>query len=92
MDYDAFESAFMSATDQKSIPFNINNYVSVKLTKEGGEQWYRHHERFGIIGDGPEIDENGWMRIQLWELMQIFGSELRNGGPLMFETNILFHP
>jgi hypothetical protein len=38
-----------------TIKFNINNNVSVKLTREGINHFYKYHERFGIITDGPRL-------------------------------------
>ena len=61
--------------------FNVNNYVRVKLTEVGKN-----------ILEAEEIkylpDEEGFVRFQMWELMQIFGNHMWNGCDIPFETNI----
>jgi hypothetical protein len=74
-----------------TIKFNINNNVSVKLTRAGINHFYEHHERFGIITDGPQIDEHGWHKTQLWSLMSIFGERMYLGAANMFSTDIILH-
>ena len=80
--------------------FNINNEVRVKLTDEGiriYEKRYRditkrlpneakkHMERFRR----PESDEEGYSRMQLWELMNLYGEYMYNGNmDIPFETEI----
>lgn len=75
-----------------SIPFNINNYVSVRLTEEGLDQYHRHFQLFGVSVEEPLTDSDGWSRFLLWELMSIFGERMGNGMPNLFSTEIRLHP
>lgn len=70
---------------------NINQMASVKLTKEGVRQYYQSFEEFGIITNGPELDQDGYYKDTLWGIMQKFGPKMFVGGPLMFETDIILH-
>ncbi len=71
------------------VEFNINSDVSVKLTDLGRTLYVSHWKSFKLIP--PALNEtHGWSRWQLWELMAVFGSSLSNGGPLPFETTIVF--
>lgn len=75
--------------------FNINEDVYLKLTKIGiAILKKRHEELVGTPYKGPRVDENGYTKMQLWEVMQIFGNYLipgysyGKGIDLPFETNI----
>ena len=69
------------------IKTNINNLIKVKLTKTGKEILKQQHmETFknysGIAEyEEPKIDENGYVEMQLWELMRAFGHYFYNGNP-----------
>lgn len=73
---------------------NINEEVRVKLTDLGREMHKKHHDelraRFPSIGEyrPPKEDEDGWHRIQLWCLMQDYGSAISIGSNQPFETTI----
>ena len=67
--------------------FNVNDYVSVRLTDEGrkiAEDWYWIAPSFKV-----EEDEEGFSKWQLWNLMQIFGQHLYLGGPMPFDSQIV---
>jgi hypothetical protein len=72
--------------------FNINNYVLVKLTDCGRKILDdQHNELKKSLPDAEplfKLDEDGWCKIQLWELMSIFGGHLFNGCRIPFETTI----
>lgn len=74
---------------------NINNYVRIKLTKFGFEKLKKNHEdlrkKFPTVGEftPPKVDEDGFCKMQLWQVMNIFGEDLFSGSiNLPFETNI----
>lgn len=78
--------------------FNINDKVKVKLTPYGEEIHYKHFSIFKgwlpehmkkLISLEPEKDEDGYTTYQLWELMNIFGSEMHMGADQVFENNII---
>lgn len=80
--------------------FNINEYVYVKLTDYGKtilkEKRKRFNEMLTSKGLKPlesnvvEIDDQGYSKFQLWELMNTFGNFIDVHHQLPFETNIKF--
>lgn len=77
--------------------FNANNYVYVKLTEKGKDIYYhqyddhnKEHKTLFIDPEYPKIDKNGYLEIQLWKFMEIFGKHQSNGCELSFEMEILF--
>ena len=76
------------------VTFSINDSVKVKLTKAGlDELEQRHkqlHHQVPSVGDfiPPEVDEDGYSKFQLWDLMNTLGHTCRLGGKLGFETTI----
>lgn len=64
---------------------NINNYVWLKLTKDG--QKVVDKSRTTSL---YQLD-NGWSRFQLWNLMNIFGGYMHLGNnKTYFENNEIF--
>lgn len=66
---------------------NLNDLCRVKLTKEGIEALRKH-----TLSEVPYRTEDFIERVeqgefQLWELMQIFGSSIGMGLPIVFENN-----
>lgn len=67
------------------LKFNINENVKVKLTPFG-ILLYKH--KFDCE---PNLDENGYYKAQLWNIMSIFGEYMmlgRFGDELPFATDI----
>ena len=65
---------------------NINDYVWVKPTGYA-LTCIPVNELKQLV-----IDENGWVRFQLWQLMNIFGPHLFNGCQQLFHNNkIMFN-
>jgi hypothetical protein len=60
----------------KTIPFNINDYVRVKLT-DHGRKVYAADFRTRVPEPAPfrpiKEDADGWSVLQLWSLMDVFG-------------------
>jgi len=68
--------------------FNIGDCVNIKLTEEGIAILKSRYETLGGF-EPPEVDENGYTQMPLWEVMQIFGNYMYNSNPqLPFEMNI----
>jgi len=83
--------------------FNVNWKVRVRLTNVGRAILRKQHAAINdfiasrgatpLRGDGiPREDSDGWSEWQLWALMEAFGSEMRLGGPVPFETTIVLMP
>lgn len=65
--------------------FNINESVKVKLT-DLGVQILKDKNRYFSV---DSLDENGYCKFQLWELMSIFGDKMWGGSVIPFETDII---
>ena len=68
---------------------NLNNYIRVKLTAEGKEIFRRQFDevnpKYWPSTTEPEIDEDGYTSMQLWEFMKLYGSYLSPGLPQIVE-------
>lgn len=65
---------------------NLNDYVKVKLTDSGKDIFYHQYdqinEKYGkevCTPYYPEEDSDGFIEIQLWRLMQIYGPAISMG-------------
>lgn len=75
----------------KTIEFNLNDYVQVRLTDLGRCLHEQEHEMLSTHASAPykppeELD--GWSRWQAWRLMELFGQHMHNGCNVPFETTI----
>ena len=73
------------------IEININWMAKVKLTEEGRKYLAEYYAGYkGVLSSYvPEVDKDGYLTLQLWEVMQIVGRKVMMGGSLMFETEIV---
>ncbi len=68
---------------------NINDEVKVKLTEEGKEIYFHKDDEYRkqmVAEKGhyplyfqpqyPKVDDEGYTKFQLWELMQIYGKHI----------------
>ena len=76
--------------------FNINDNVNVKLTDFGIAILRQNHENLSINNQKMEefeiqVDENGYTKFQLVDLMKIFGQyfSVDQNKPTPFETTIM---
>jgi len=79
----------------KTINFNINDYVLVKLTDVGRMELKRIYTGLnknlnGVMGDyiPPFEDSEGWSRWQMWDLMHKLGSVMMHYADPQFYTDI----
>ena len=70
------------------IPFNINSYVRIKLTDKGKEVLKKKWKTSYLVLYENARKEEGWFEFQMWNFMEIFGSEMYMGNSLLFETEI----
>jgi anti-sigma factor ChrR (cupin superfamily) len=76
----------MTDQHQHRAPINLNHEVKVKLTDSGQDVLAMQQLR-------RQQDADGYIKFQLWELMNIFGSYVYNGCSIPFEFNrILLAP
>lgn len=77
--------------------FNVNSYVSVRLTDAGKD--ILRQRRSDMLAAYPSLrlpdpiktDDDGWQRFQLWDLMNEFGKHCSLGSKIPFETTIRIH-
>lgn len=85
---------------KKLTMLNLNDCVKVKLTEEGLKIYKGKMEAMNAslrkgtenapqFSTEPSIDENGYSKFPLWELMYIFGEKLYCGCAIPFEENSL---
>lgn len=81
------------------LPFNINDWVRVKLTEHGRNILYHENLRINAFikernSEAVDIpfhlneDAEGWSHWQLWSLMARFGSTMSMVTPLPFASDI----
>lgn len=85
----------MSAKKQKK-PFNINEFVWVKLNDKGVEELKRQHDEFRSLYPNavrdfvePKKDEDGYSKFQMHNLMSSFGHMMILGVELPFEATVM---
>lgn len=75
--------------------YNINNQCKVKLTANGVA--LLDHKRAQLRERSPTLDwsrwhmpdDEGYLKLELWGIMQLFGEHIRMGGPNPIHTEIL---
>lgn len=72
------------------IKFNINDTVKVKLTDMGKDIYYHQYDQFNLTPEYPEVDEIGYTKFQLWELMRLYGQCISMTGTVKNNT-LPFH-
>ena len=72
---------------------NLNEYVKVKLTDYGLKVHRTHYlVKSAPVYRPPRVDEQGYSKFQLWDLMNIFGSVMYLGNPnVPFENNEIIY-
>jgi len=87
-------------TTKKEIKFNINEEVKVKLNAYGLNIYTEKMEKVNewlnsvhgkCVKMEVKIDENGYTKFQLWDLMHLFGPHMVLGMDIPFtDTEIVF--
>ena len=65
---------------------NINIQVKIKLTQYGRNILKQHYSEFPSLA---KLDETGYFKSELWNIMYIFGEHLYNGSKQIIEENEL---
>lgn len=84
-------------TDKTEIPFNINQCVKVKLTDIGLKILKQQHDELysalprlrGKPFVPPKVDNKGYCKFQMHDLMNRFGEHCMLGCKFPFETDII---
>ena len=67
--------------------YNLNDYIKVKLTEEGRIIYKKHYAKYNCEAPKLNIDDEGYVRFQIHDFMNIFGERLFMGATLPCETN-----
>ena len=81
----------------KEVEFNINQYSKVKLTDVGLSILENDHNHFQELRkkeyrrewSPPKLDDNGYYKCQMWQLMQTFGDHIGLAKHMAFDANII---
>lgn len=76
------------------IEYNLNETVYVRLNSTGRNIYKNYMEKLNRncitkFSVEPEVDENGYTKFLLWDLMHIFGKYLSLGLPTPFDKNCI---
>ena len=63
---------------------NLNNRVKVKLKEKGVEIIKADSPLYDLIED-----EDGYVTLQMWMFMRLFGNYMRLGGAMPFDSQVL---
>lgn len=72
---------------EKYCDTNLNNYIKIKLTEEGRIIYKEHYAKYNCEAPKLNIDDEGYVRFQIHDFMNIFGERLFMGATLPCETN-----
>ena len=77
--------------------FNINDIIKVKLTDRGKDIFYHKWDEFNtrcgkeiMEQRYPDVDEDGFTKMQLWWFMWIYGRYMSLTGPQLIEHNDIY--
>ena len=84
----------------KTKKLNINEYVKVKLNETGLDIYIKRMKEINesLKEKGTDLefplypvrDDKGYVKFQLWDLMELFGEYLRVGEEIPFENNSIY--
>jgi hypothetical protein len=76
------------------INFNLNNYVLIQIFPLGWEilekEYGSDYIKYCIKSYAVDIEGETWYRLQLWQVMNMFGEHIGNGLDIPIGTNIKF--
>lgn len=70
--------------------FNINKFVKIKLNLKGEQIWDDYWKLYKIPTPTLVKDKDGYIKIQAWQMMEVFGKHIKLGFNLPFETEIYY--
>lgn len=73
------------------IEYNLNKTVYVRLNNIGRDIYKNYIQSLNSdLPTEPEVDENGYTKFQLWDLIHIFGEYIDLGLPTPFDKNCIY--
>lgn len=82
-----------AAKRSEMIRVSLNDDIEIRLTKEGRKIYKRYCQKYGEYGYDPMKKAKGHrVRVQLWEFMNIFGSQMFMGAEAVIVGNTIRIP
>lgn len=73
------------------IEYNLNKTIYVKLNDVGKDIYKNYIQNLNSnLSTEPEVDENGYTKFQLWDLIHIFGECIGLGLQTPFDKNCIY--
>lgn len=73
------------------IEYNLNKTVYVRLNNIGKDIYKNYIQNLNCnLYTELEVDENGFTKFQLWDLIHIFGKYIDLGLPTPFDKNCIY--
>lgn len=73
------------------IEYNLNKTVYVKLNSVGRDIYKNYIQDLNSnLSTEPKVNENGYTKFQLWDLIHIFGEYIGLGLPTPFDKNCIY--
>ena len=76
-------------SERKYFKANLNDYVKVRLNDYGICVYKSFYAKYGLDAPQLKMDEEGYVKFQVWDFMGIFGDSMRIGGRLPCDLNVL---
>jgi hypothetical protein len=73
------------------IEYNLNKTVYARLNNIGRDIYKNYIQSLNSnLSTELEVDENGFTKFQLWDLIHIFGEYINLGLPTPFDKNCIY--
>jgi len=73
------------------IEYNLNKTVYVRLNNIGKDVYKNYIQSLNSdLSTEPKVDENGYTKFQLWDLIHIFGEYIGLSLPTPFDKNCIY--
>ena len=77
----------IAAEKSKMIEVNVNDDIEIRLTREGRRIYREYRKKY--IHSPLKKANSRWVRVQLWEFMNIFGSRMFMGALNVIVGNVI---
>lgn len=74
-----------AASESEAIELSLNDDIEIRLTKEGRKIYNEYRKRY--VHNPIKKVRGCWVRVQLWEFMNIFGSRMFMGANAVIVGN-----
>lgn len=81
-----------------TVTINLNEYVKFKLTDKGKDIFYHQYDAMNaywgrqiIEPHFPKTDDDGYVKMQLHEVMRLYGNYMKIGDKSVIENNEILY-